>query len=168
MPTPRESALQTIGLSKPTWQTLIVAAAQEIDLPAAGLWETWSRLGDWPLWSTPLHLAAHWAGAPGWATGASFTQTINLGFPIGQLISTETVVAYIPGRQVSWARDQKGIRSCHIWDFEPLAVDRTRVTNLEVFHGLPIGLLKPLVAGRWQQLFAQSVAGLARQAAPRS
>lgn len=166
MPTPLDVALQTIGLRTPTWQTLTVVAAQDADLPVAALWETWTRLGDWPLWSTPLHLAAHWAGSPDWAPGASFTQTINLGFPIGRLTSTETVAACAPGRQVAWARDQKGIRSCHIWDFEPLATDRTRITNLEVFHGLPIALLKPLVADRWQHLFVQSVAGLIRQAAP--
>jgi hypothetical protein len=162
-------ALAKIGIAQPTWKTLVIAAAQEANVPAPLLWEIWARLEDWPAWSAPLHQAARWTGTPGWTPGATFEQTLNLGFPLGQTTSTETVGAVGepsgPGRQVMWWKDEKGIRSCHIWEFEALTPDRTRVANLEVFHGTPIGLLKLLVAQNWQRRFEQSVAGLIRAAA---
>lgn len=158
------SALHKIGLEKPTWATVIVASSQDVDIPQAILWETWSRLEDWRLWSKPLHSASRWIGTPGWAVGAKFEQDLNLGFPLGKTTSAETVGALVPGTSVMWWKDEKGIKSCHIWEFEPLNEGRTRITNVEVFHGTAMGLIKPLVAKNWQRLFEQSVGGLVRRA----
>ena len=153
-------ALQKIGLDKPTWKTVIAAASQEIDIPAATLWEIWSQLEGWQVWSKPLHVAARWMGKAGWEVGAKFEQVLNLGFPLGKLTSIETVSALVPGKSAMWRKDDKGIQSCHIWDFEALGERRTRITNVEVFHGLSMGLVKPLVAANWQRMFEASVAGL--------
>ncbi|HEX3054263.1 MAG TPA: SRPBCC family protein [Aggregatilineaceae bacterium] len=162
---PVKTALQQIGLEKATWKTVVVSASQEVDLPRAILWETWARLEAWPNWSKPLHLAARWSGPAGWVAGATFEQELNLGFPVGKMTSAETVGAVVPEEQVMWSKDEKGIKSCHIWRFETVSANRTRVSNVEVFHGTLMGLVKPLVANRWQQYFEQAVKGLAALAA---
>ncbi len=161
------TALQKIGIKKPTWKTVIVTASQEVEMPAALLWETWSYLERWPHWSTPLHVATRWIGKPGWKVGATFEQVLNLGFPVGKLTSAETVSEIVPGEYVLWWKNEKGIKSCHIWQFERLSGNPnsiTRITDVEVFHGTMMGLVKPLVSRRWHQMFEHSVAGLIRQA----
>lgn len=158
------TALQKIGLEKPTWMTVIACASQEVDIPTATLWEIWSELENWPIWSKPLHVATRWSGEAGWAVGGTFEQDLNLGFPLGKITSAETVGAVVPGEGVMWWKDNNGIRSCHIWAFETSGDSRTSITNVEVFHGLAIGLVRPLVAANWQRMFEQSVAGLIQRA----
>jgi|SoiMethySBSTD1v2_1073268.scaffolds.fasta_scaffold309466_2 hypothetical protein len=118
------------------------------------------KLEDWPKWSTPLHVSTRWIGEPGWEVGSRFEQVIDLGFPLGKTVSLETVRAVTDAESVSWWKDEKGVKSCHVWEFTALSPDRTQITNTEVFHGLFIGLVKPLAARRWQSLFEASVAGL--------
>jgi len=158
------TALQKIGVEKPSWKTVIAAASQEVAIPQATLWDTWSRLEEWSLWSKPLHVATRWVGKPGWESGARFEQDLNLGFPVGKTTSAEIVGAFVPGESIMWWKDEKGVRSCHIWQFERVSDSRTRITNVEVFHGIAMGLVKPLVANQWQKLFEQSVAGLIQHA----
>lgn len=161
---PITTALRKIEVEKPTWKTVIAAASQETDLPAAFLWKIWSQLETWPLWSKRLHIATRWVGKPAWEVGSTFEQNLDLGFPLGKMTSAETVRAVIPGESVVWWKAENGVKSCHIWQFETLRDNRTRITNVEVFHGTAIGLVKPFVAKRWQQLFEQSVAGLIQHA----
>jgi len=153
-------ALQKIGVERPSWQTIVVSASKEAPLQRHSLWDTWMKLEDWPHWSVPLHQSTRWIGDPGWRVGATFEQVLNLGFPLGQTVSPETVGAFVDGESVSWWKEANGIKSCHVWEFVALADDQTRVTNTEVFHGVVLGLVKPLAAGNWQRLFEASVAGL--------
>jgi len=157
-------ALQKIGLEQPSWQTVVVSASEEVALPRQSLWEAWVKLEEWPQWSAPLHVSTRWIGEPGWRVGATFEQVLDLGFPLGQTVSPETVGALVDAESVSWWKDAKGIKSCHVWEFAALSPDRTRVTNTEVFHGVSIGLLKPLAARNWQRLFEASVTGLVQKA----
>jgi len=96
--------------------------------------------------------------------GRRFEQTLDLGFPLGKVISAETVGTVIPQEQVMWWKDEKGMKPCHLWKFESLGENRTRIINVEVFHGTLMGLIKPLIAGNWQRRFEQAVAGLITQA----
>ena len=157
-------ALQKIGVGRPSWQTVIVSASKEVELPRQALWATWTKLEEWPQWSLPLHVSTRWTGEPGWRVGATFEQVLNLGFPLGQTVSPETVEAVVSGESVSWWKDAKGIKSCHVWEFVALSPDRTMVTNTEVFHGVSMGFLKPLAARKWQRLFEASLAGLVEKA----
>jgi len=157
-------ALQKIGVERPSWQTVVVSASKEVALPRQLLWDAWMKLEDWPHWSVPLHRSTRWMGEPGWKVGATFEQVLNLGFPLGQTVSPETVGAVVEAENVSWWKEAKGIKACHVWEFAALAPDRTRVTNTEVFHGVSIGLLKPLAARNWQSLFEASVTGLVQKA----
>jgi uncharacterized membrane protein len=152
--------LEHLGVAEPTWKTLATAADAITDLPVDRLWATWSDLPRWPEWSTPLHLSARWASGDSFLPGARFEQVIQLGFPLGRTTSRETVRTVEPGRLVSWAKEENGVRSCHVWQFVQLPDGRTRVSNVEVFHGLPIGVIKPLVSARWRRLFQASVDNL--------
>lgn len=128
------------------------------------MWETWMKLEEWPPCSMPLHVSTRWIGKPGWRVGATFEQVLNLGFPLGQTVSPETVEAVVDAESVSWWKDVIGIKSCHVWEFTALSPDLTQITNTEVFHGVSIGLLKPLAAKNWQSMFETSVAGLINRA----
>lgn len=155
-----KNALQQMGIEQPSWQTLIASASKEVNLPRQVLWEAWTKLEDWPIWSKSLHVATHWVSEAGWRVGAKFEQDLNLGFPLGTTTSAETVGAIVPGESVQWWKDEKGIKSHHFWLFEDLSIGKTRITNTEIFHGTPMGLVKPLVAKNWQRMFEASVDGL--------
>jgi uncharacterized membrane protein len=156
--------LDQLGIAKPTWKTLAIAAGATTDRPADRLWATWRDLPRWPEWSIPLHVSARWVSGDSFVAGAQFEQVIQLGFPLGRITSRETVRVVEPGRLVSWAKEENGVRSCHAWQFAPLPDGRTRVSNVEVFHGTPIGLIKPLVSARWRRLFQASVDSLIARA----
>jgi len=157
------AALQNIGIKEPTWQTIVAATSREVDIPRETSWETWSKLEDWPIWSKPLHISTRWLGEAGWQEGAEFEQVLKLGFPLGTVTSKERVSAIAPGESVMWRKDENGIKSCHIWQFATLSSGCTQITNVEVFHGTAMGLVKPLVANNVQQMFDTSVDGLIRQ-----
>jgi len=63
-----------------------------------------------------------------------------------------------------WGSDSRRLRTVHLWRFEPLEVGGVRITNVEVFHGSFIGVVKPLVAKGWQRLFQAQVDGLIKLA----
>jgi hypothetical protein len=161
-------ALEQVGLTTPGWSTLIVSAEKEAAIPSPVLWATWSRLEDWPAWSRPLHVSARWVNEAEWKTGAKFEQKLNLGFPVGEVVSLEEVGPVSKGRRVMWSKNENGIKSCHIWFFERLPDGRTRVSNTEVFEGTKVGLIRPLVAKRWQRMFQASVEGLVERALNRN
>ena len=156
-------ALEQIGLSTPGGSTLILSAEKEAAIPSPVLWATWSRLEDWPSWSRPLHVSAHWLNEPEWKTGAKFEQKLNLGFPVGEVVSLEEVGPITKGRRAMWSKNENGIKSCHIWSFERLPEGKTRVSNIEVFQGFKVALIRPFVARRWQQMFQASVDGLVQR-----
>jgi len=160
---PIKIALRIIGIVKPAWQTLIVSASQDVNLPVEDLWNNWTELEKWPVWSKPLYRSTRWISAGGWEKGAEFEQVTDLGIPFGPKRSRETVGDYEPMRRVRWCKTAGGVKSCHVWSFTLLPNRRVRVTNTEVFHGTMIGLLKPIVAWRWQRMFDAAVTGLVQQ-----
>jgi len=165
--------LQRIGRDTPGWDTLIVAGTADTPAPAEDLWAAWADLGRWPAWS-PLHRSVTWTSAGGPAAGASFDQQISLGFPVGTTTEHVTIDLLEPARRASWTGSGNGVRSCHLWSFTPRPAGGTHVSNVEVFAGLPVAMLRPLVARRWNRLFQAAADGLvlhaaaARQGPPRS
>lgn len=157
-------ALRSLGLAdQPTWKTVIISATRDVEVPLESLWETWSCLESWPTWSAQ-HASARWAGEPAWQVGARFEQALRLGFPFGRVTTVETVAQFHPEREVGWCKQTGAIKSCHVWSFAMLPNRRVRVTNIEVFHGTVIGLLKPLIFLQWQKAFEKTLNGLVRHA----
>lgn len=158
------TALRIIGVEKPAWRTLIVSSTQDVKVSLEAVWAAWTRLEEWPAWNNGMIGKTRWITSEGWQTGAQFEQVVQFGFPYGTRVSRETVEEYAEMRKVRWCKTSGGIRSCHVWTFTYLPNGKTRITNTEVFHGTFIGLIKPLVAGRWERMFKNAVDGLVNQA----
>ncbi len=156
-------ALKNLGVEKPAWNTLMITATRDVRLPVDTIWEAWSNIEDWPLWST-RHASARWLGDNRWQVGSKFEQVLNLGFPLGRKHITETLSEVNPGRRVRWSKTNKNIKSCHIWSFTLLPNRQVRVTSTEVFHGTYIGLLKPMLILQWQKPLERSLDALMRLA----
>jgi hypothetical protein len=158
-------ALRSLNVdTQPSWKTVIISASRDVEVPIEKLWETWSKLEDWPEWSA-MHASARWAGEPSWQVGAQFEQALKLGLPFMHLHSVDTVSQYCPEQEVGWCKKSGLIKSCHIWSFTMLPNKRVRVTTIEVFHGTAIGILKPIIFISWQKKFEKSILGLVNMAA---
>ncbi len=153
------AALQPIGVA-PSWQTMILYTTRDTDVPPGKLWGVWQRLEGWSGWAQPLVVEAHWIDAPGWRAGARFEQVLDLGLPLNRMSSIETIGLADPERRVSWWKDTGGIKSNHVWSFEPLPDGGTRVVDFEILHGVLIGLARPVTEQRWQQRFEDALDGL--------
>ena len=162
-----EQALSRLDIEAPTWKTLVVLASADTDLVPEVIWHTWAEIGDWPSMS-PLVSAAQWTRGQPWRGGSEFVQELNLGFPFGKETAEERVVAIEPGASAEWCRQTNSIQTVHVWRFDPLKSSGTRITNVEVFHGIVVGLAKAVVAPRWQRLFQAQVDGLIRTARERA
>src|SRR5271170_2924353 len=154
------AALQPIGLAAPSWETVVLFASRDTDLPPAKLWATWERLESWPSWASSLVVEAKWLDAPGWRAGARFEQVLDLGLLLRHVRSTETVGFVNPGHLVSWWKDLGGLKSSHVWSFEPLPGGGCRIVDLEIMHGVLVGLARPLTEEGWQRRFDDAVDGL--------
>ena len=157
-------AAAAISVPVSGWKTLAVGGTAVAAAPREAVWATFSRLPDWPRFSPALVASARWLTEPGFATGARFEQTLTLGFPLGTVASREVVTQVVPGRQVVSCKDEAGVTSCHLWRFDDVGPGRTRIVNVEVFHGAPIGALAPFVASRWSEAFQDAASGLASAA----
>jgi Polyketide cyclase / dehydrase and lipid transport len=157
--------LDRIGKSAPGWNTLIVRGTADTAQSAEDLWAVWADLERWPDWS-PLHRAVTRGEAGTLAVGATFRQQIELGFPFGTTSQDVTLSVFDPARRAAWDGAANGIRNCHLWSFTPLPhAGGTHIDNTEVFTGLPVALLRPIVARRWNQAFQEAVDGLIRRTA---
>jgi len=166
MPNPTSEVdycLGRIGIASAGWQTLIVQGSSVTTASPERVWAMWSDLSTWPQWS-PLHLQATWAGEPGFTAGAQFDQTIKLGFPVGTKTQRVLVDVLEPGVRASWSGDENGIRNCHVWTFTPADDGGTRISDVEIFTGTLMGLVRPLVGRRWNSLFQGAADRLARMA----
>lgn len=158
------AALRNIGVERPAWRTLIISATQDVKVAPDKLWEAWSHLENWPKWSNGLIARTKWITGDGWQAGARFEQVVCLGFPYGNMRSVETVEEYDEMRRVRWCKTSGGTKACHVWSLTCLPNGKVRITNTEVFHGTFIGLIKPLIASRWERAFNAAVSGLVEAA----
>jgi hypothetical protein len=153
------AALQPLGVT-PNWQTVVLFSARDTDLPPARVWAAWEKLEAWPTWSGGLVVETRWIDTPGWRAGARFEQVLDLGWMMTHVRSVETVGAADTGRLVSWWKDQSGVKSNHIWSFEPLPDGGSRIIDCEVLHGPLVGLARPVTEPAWQHRFDVAIDGL--------
>jgi hypothetical protein len=139
--------------------SLFAAGSGYTDVSPERLWAVLENVEAWPRWS-PLHTAARWTEGGSLTVGARFEQELDLGFPVGR--KTESVVLAFAesGSRVGWLGDNGRVRSCHLWTLGRADDGRTQVCNVEAFAGLPVMLIKPLVASRWRRQFQAAVEGL--------
>jgi len=157
-----KGALGRLGMMHPNPATLMVTASVKTKATPEAVWQTWSQIEKWSAWGAPLIGSARWLEGREWEVGTKIEHINTWGFPFGRTVSIDTVREVNPGQSVSWWKSAKGIKSCHIWFFEPLREGGTRITKTEVFVGFTIMLNKPVIKKKWQGLFQQAVEGLAR------
>lgn len=154
-----------LGLTSAGPATLAICASKESRLTPEQIWETWSKLDQWPRWSKPLHTTARWLEGRTWAVGAQFEQVRNLGAPIGRQVTVETVREVNPGQSVGWWGAKGGsVKTGHLWYFEPLPEGGTRVHSTEVFMGPIVFLFRFMMKGNLQRAFDAAVDGLIKAA----
>jgi hypothetical protein len=156
--------LQRVGEDRSGWDTLVVSGAADTPVAAEVVWAVWTDLERWPVWS-PLHRSVTRTSTAGLAARATFDQQLSLGFPIGTTSQHVTIDLLEPARRASWSGDGNGIKSCHLWSFTSSPDGGTHVSNVEVFAGVTVAILRPLVARRWNRQFQAAVDGLIRIAA---
>ncbi len=159
-----KGALGRLGMTQPHVGTLMISASTKTKAAPEDVWRTWSEIENWPKWGNPFIVNSRWLERREWEVGAKFEQAHQWGFPFFHTVSIDIVKEVNPGQSVSWWKSAKGIRSCHIWFFEPLREGGTRIVKTEVFVGFSIWLFKPLLKKKWSKFFQDTVNGLARSA----
>lgn len=154
-----EFCLQQVRRARAGWNTVVPVGTARTELSPDRLWEVLNDVEAWPKWS-PLHRAVTWEEGSSLSVGARFEQQLDLGFPVGRSTEQVTLAFADPGSRAGWMGDNNGVRSCHLWTFTPIRDNGTEVSNVEALSGLPIALVKPLVADRWQRRFQAAVDGL--------
>jgi hypothetical protein len=162
-----ELALSRWISKHPLGKTLVVLAAVDTDLAPVVIWRTWAEILEW-LSMSPLVSAARWGRGQPWRVGSDLVQDLDLGFSLGERTVEERVLSIDPGTWTEWGIETKGLQTPNPWRFEPVKGSRTRITNVEVFHRLIVGVAKAMVTARWQRLFQAHVDGLITTARERA
>ncbi len=157
-----EEAMLKAEIPKQGWTTALVASEIVVNATPEEVWQVWSQIEQWPEWSSELHNSAKFTSDNKWEVGSTFEQNINLGMA-GTVTSYETLKVVDQGKKVMWWKDKEGIKSCHTWVFENAGVGKTKITNIEVFDGTIIGLMKPILISDWQKKFDSSLVNLSKR-----
>jgi hypothetical protein len=155
--------LKSLGVNEPGWDMMVLATSREVEGTRDKVWEAWSQLEKWPEWANPLISSSYWIGDPEWKVGSQFGMTLDLGWPVDIVKTTERVEQVMAPDRAVYIRTKGSSRSWHIWRFEFLAGGRTKVTSVEVLVGSEVGYLRPYVEKRWQRRHEIMMEGLARR-----
>jgi hypothetical protein len=151
--------LNRMGIDSPSWKSLIVLGSADAAADPERVWLTWADIDNWPSMS-PLVNATQWTSGDPWRPGSEFVAELNLGLRPGSETAKNRVMSVDPGRSAEWSQSNGGLRTEHLWRFEPRQSGGVHVTSVAVFHGSSIGVQKPFVAKRWRRLFQAQVEGL--------
>lgn len=155
---PRQ-VLRRMGLSSPTWKTLVIWSSVSADIEPGLAWHTWKNIETWPRLS-PLVAEASWSSGDPWRPGSDFIEISNLGFPLPRAGSAHRVASVDPGRSAEWHGVGRSLRSANLWRFEARTDGGVRICAVAVFHGTAIGLAKRFVARRWRGLHQDQLDGV--------
>lgn len=151
--------LNRMGIGSPSWRSLIVLNLADAEADPGRVWLTWADIDNWPSMS-PLVNATRWTSGDPWRPGSEFVVEMNLGLRLGSKTAKKRVMSVDPGQSAEWSQSRGGLRTAHLWRFEPRQSGGVHITSVAVFHGSSIGVLKPFVAKRWQRLFQAQIEGL--------
>lgn len=157
-------ALKELGVAQPSWQTVVLLSTRDVDLPPSEVYAVWSKLENWHGWGAPLIVDAHWTDKQAWVPGNSFEETLDLGFPLSRLQRVETIGAVTEGERVSWWNSHSAVSSNQVWAFQKLPGGGTRISVVQVFQGIAVGLMRFAVEDDWQRRFDDALDGLILEA----
>jgi hypothetical protein len=151
--------LDRMGIDSPSWRSLIVLSSADAEAAPERVWLTWADLDNWPSMSSLVN-ASRWTSGDPWRPGSEFVAELDLGLGLGSKAAKNRVMSVDPGRSAEWGQSRGGLRTAHLWRFEPLQSGGVHITSVVVLHGSSIGVLKPVLAKRWRRLFQAQVEGL--------
>lgn len=152
--------LEKIGKEQTTWTTVIAYAAEDVDRSPEDLWSILSNIVEWPTWSRPMHTNVEWRSERGLREGSEFVQTRQMGFPFGEYVTTESIGEVDDEDILAWWSEGELYNRCQVWYLEELPTGATKVYAVEVYDGIPMAMVKPLVVRRWTDLFEDALYGL--------
>jgi len=157
--------LSWLHLGRPSPCTMILQARGHTKASPERVWEVFSDLAKWPTWTKPFITSAKWVHSDQWLSGAQFEQTVNYGPPMSGKPTKETIKEAVEAQQVAWMKDLKGMKTVHLWYFEPNTDGSTEIVVTEAMYGQQVFFLKWLwVRPKWNKFFQQMVKNLIKAA----
>ncbi len=158
-------ALARLGLTSTGPSILAVSASTQTNIDTEQVWQTWSKLEQWPRWAKPLITTARWLDGRHWEVGAQFELVRSLGFPIGRQVTVETVREVNQHQSVAWWGGKGGsLKTCQLWYFESLPEGGTQVHVTEIFVGPLVFLFRIFLKGALTRGYQEAVEGLVKAA----
>ena len=157
-----KSILKKIDVDRSDWKTITMSSSRKVKIPKKKVWEVWSKIENWKYWPNASVKSTRWLSKPEWRIGSEFEQEVGLGFPLGTEVLKESIFEYKEGESVGWYRNAYDYISYNLWKFEELPDGNTIITSAQVLNGYSVGMLKPLVAERWQTKLDESVEGFVK------
>lgn len=134
-----------------------IATEIEIDGSAQRIWDVLADFAAYPHWN-PFLLKVD--GAPEVARRIRFWFELPRGF---RAPACATVLKSDQGRELRWAGSVPGLRAEHYFLIEPTGAARFRFRHGEIFSGLLLPIVWPILRGRGREVYeAMNVALKAR------
>jgi len=152
-----------MGIGSLSWKSLVMVNLADATVDPDRVWLAWANIDKWPSMS-PLVISTRWASGEPWRPGSEFVAEMRLGLRFWRGTAENRVIAVDPGQSAEWGQSRAGVRRADLWRFEPREGGGAHITSVTVFHGAPIGVMKPFVAKRWQRLFRAQTEGLVEMA----
>jgi hypothetical protein len=145
---PEVTPLQTLAATPPDWQTVVLLASRETDLPAAALWAKIDAVSTWPDWSrSAISLAEKKDGSE----GGTIRFRINLLYGLLPFTYDAPRLPPLGGREVRWGRAQPGAATLFSWRVTELGGGRSRVSLTAYLHGPAYGATRAILEGAGQR-----------------
>jgi hypothetical protein len=151
--------LNRMGIDSPSWKSFIAVNSAESEADPERVWLTWADIDNWPSMS-PLVNATRWTSGEPWRPGSEFVAELDIRPRLRTETAKKRVISVDPGRSAEWGQSRRGLQTAQLWRFEPRQGGGAHITNVAIFHGSSIGVLKPFVAKRWQRLFQAHIESL--------
>jgi hypothetical protein len=125
-----------------------LAAAIELDVPAAACWQAFLRLEDWPRWFPTMQRLERAAATPPFTVGEELV--LHLAFR-GRGAPVRVRVLEVSPTHVRWSGRSFGVTGDHSYRVESLGERRCRFLSEEIFSGLPVRLIPRFVFAELQR-----------------
>lgn len=130
-----------------------VAASPEV------LWTCFSDISHWSHWFPALVEAVWTAGIP-WTLGAQFHQTVEFGFPLGNVSGSGIVVELSATPYVAWQGQVMGTEAIHGFHFEATAGGTQVISRHEFYGGRAVVARLLFLTRRVSRIYRQALQGL--------
>lgn len=165
-PTALAFALEKTRATDQPEKAMAIVTQKTIAASAAAIWKKITQTHTWKDWQSHLVVSVRNPAKELSAAGQKFEQLLNLGFPVGKTTSHEILGHIEPLRILAWWKEEKGLRSCHVWQLEDLGNGTVAVHNVEVFAGKGVGFMRAIFQSSWRKKFQLSLDKLAAAVEP--